>query len=84
MNADTALNDKAATQCALLLDQFQASTLGEGNLITGSSVLAVIALTLANISPPGLCVIDPTNWHSHPRGDDHGHSCRVEPFSSSS
>lgn len=68
MNADTALNDNAATQCALLLHQFQATTLGEGNLITGSNVLAVMALTLANISPPGSCVIDPANGTRIPVG----------------
>jgi hypothetical protein len=43
---------------AVLLDQFNATSLGEGNLTAGFNTLAVMALTIANLSPPGSCLVD--------------------------
>ena len=43
---------------ATLLHQFDALSLGEGNLTAGGNTLAAMALTLANIAPPGSCLVD--------------------------
>lgn len=48
----------AAQDAALLLHQFNALSLGEGNLNAGANTLAAMALTLANIAPLGSCLTD--------------------------
>ncbi len=45
-------------QAAGLLHRFNAVSLGEGNLTAGGNTLAAMALTLANIAPPGSCLVD--------------------------
>jgi hypothetical protein len=40
-----------AREAALLLNQFDALALGEGNLTAGTNTLAAMALTIANVSP---------------------------------
>jgi hypothetical protein len=52
----------------LLLHQFDALTLGEGNLMAGSNLLAAMALTIANTAPPGSCLTDPNDGTSIPVG----------------
>ncbi len=53
---------------ALLLDQFNAASLGDGNLTAGTNTLAVMALTIANLSPPGSCLVDYEDGMSMPIG----------------
>ena len=55
-------------QAALLLDQFNVASLGEGNLTAGINTLAVMALTIANLSPPGSCLVDGEEGTSIPVG----------------
>ena len=43
---------------AKLLHQFDATALGEGDLTAGANTLAVMALAIANIAPPGSCLMD--------------------------
>lgn len=45
-------------EAAALLHQFNAVSLGEGNVMAGGNTLAAMALTLANIAPPGSCLVD--------------------------
>ena len=45
-------------EAAALLHHFNALSLGEGNLIAGGNTLAAMAMTLANIAPPGSCLVD--------------------------
>jgi hypothetical protein len=54
----TSLETGDVSDAALLLHQFNALSLGEGNLNAGVNTLAAIALTLANIAPPGSCLVD--------------------------
>ena len=42
---------------AVLLHQFNALSLGEGNLNAGANALAAMALTIANIAPSGSCLV---------------------------
>lgn len=45
-------------QAALLLHQFNALALGEGSLNAGANTLTAMALTIANVAPPGSCITD--------------------------
>jgi hypothetical protein len=45
-------------QAAALLHRFNALSLGEGDLMAGGNTLAAMAITLANIAPPGSCLVD--------------------------
>jgi hypothetical protein len=45
-------------QAAALLHRFNALSLGEGNHLAGGNTLAAMAITLANIAPPGSYLID--------------------------
>lgn len=55
-------------KAALLLHQFDALALGEGNLTAGTNTLAAMALTIANISPPGSCLVDSADGTRIPVG----------------
>lgn len=43
---------------ATLLHQFNALSLGEGSLNAGANTLTAMALTIANLAPPGSCITD--------------------------
>jgi hypothetical protein len=43
---------------ATLLHRFNTLSLGDGNQMAGGNTLAAMAITLANIAPPGSCLID--------------------------
>jgi len=45
-------------EAATLLHQFNALSLGEGNLNAGANTLTAMALTIANLAPPGSCLTD--------------------------
>lgn len=47
-----------AREAALLLQQFNALALGEGSLTAGANTLTAMALTIANLAPPGSCITD--------------------------
>jgi hypothetical protein len=64
----TTSSDADLQQAALLLDQFNVASLGEGNLTAGINTLAVMALTIANLSPPGSCLVDDEEGTSIPVG----------------
>lgn len=64
----TTSSDADLQMAALLLDQFNAASLGEGNLTAGINTLAVMALTIANLSPPGSCLVDNDKGTSIPVG----------------
>jgi hypothetical protein len=46
-----------------LLHQFDAVSLGEGDVAAGANVLAAKCISLANLSPPGSCLITPEGAH---------------------
>lgn len=64
----TSLETGDVRDAAKLLHQFDALSLGEGNLTAGGNTLATMALTLANIAPPGSCLVDGENGTSIPVG----------------
>lgn len=55
-------------QGARMLHRFNAMSLGEGDLMAGGNTLAAMAITLANIAPPGSCLVDGENGGSIPVG----------------
>lgn len=57
-HAPTPTGDADAREAAKLLHQFDATALGEGDLTAGANILAVMALAIANIAPPGSCLMD--------------------------
>ena len=55
-------------QSAALLHRFNVLSLGEGDLMAGGNTLAAMAITLANIAPPGSCLVDGEDGTSIPVG----------------
>lgn len=54
----TSLETGDVGDVSALLHQFEAVSLGEGSIAAGGNTLAAMALTLANIAPPGSCLSD--------------------------
>ena len=53
------MNDKEQTDLGTLLATFDAAGLGQGDPDAGTNVLAAMACTLANVSPPGCGIGSP-------------------------
>jgi hypothetical protein len=50
-------NPTAANPLLRLLQLFNAESLGEGDLVAGANVLAAKCISIANLHPPGTCLI---------------------------
>ena len=53
------MNDQEQTDLRTVLATFNATSLGQGDANTGTNVLAAMACTLANVSPPGCGIGSP-------------------------
>lgn len=53
------MNTTSPARLVDLLHQFDAVSLGEGDVAAGANVLAAKCISLANLSPPGSCLVTP-------------------------
>lgn len=59
MTETIARGDALSPSLIHLLELFDVESLGEGDFVAGANVLAAMSISLANLHPPGTCLITP-------------------------